>query len=171
MPPRNPAQEPPKGNEDAFLALTTIGAWVNNADTKIGFLATALTVLTTAVVRQRPRVDALLGSSVSTRDVFALICLAVCTAMIILAGYWLFRALKPRLTSPRPSRFAFPHLAGADLTALEQSNPAAVRAEAWFQASMLSRIVRSKYAYFSKALGAGVGSSAAFVGWLLLVPL
>ncbi len=173
MPPRSPAPapEPPKGNEDAYLAVSTIGSLVNNADTKIGFLATALTVLTTGVVRQRPRVDALIDGGVGLRDVVALGCLAISATTIVLAGYWLFRALRPRLANPEPSRFAFPHLAGADLKTFAQPDPVAGRAEAWIQAQTLSRIVLDKYTYFSKALGAGLGAGAAFVGWLLVIPL
>ncbi|SFO57261.1 hypothetical protein SAMN05660359_04454 [Geodermatophilus obscurus] len=166
-----PKPEPPKGNEDAYLAISTIGPLANNADTKIGFVATALTVLTTGVVRQRPRVDALIDGGVGLRDVVALGCLAISAAMIVLAGYWLFRALSPRLTNPKPSRFAFPHLAGADLETLAQPDPIAGRAEAWVQAQTLSRIVLDKFTYFRKALGAGLGAGAAFVGWLLVVPL
>ncbi len=171
MPPRSPAPEPAKGNEDAFLAISTIGPWVNNADTKIGFLATALTVLTTAVVRQRPRVEALIDGGVGARDAVALACLALCAAMIALAGYWLFRALRPRLANPYPSRFAFPHLADADLKAFAEPDPTAARAEAWIQARTLSQIALNKYTYFSKSLGAGLGAGAAFVGWLLVVPV
>lgn len=171
MSPPSPAPEPPKGNEDAYLAINTIGAWVNNADTKIGFLATALTVLTTGVVRQRPRVEAVIDGGVGQRDVFALGSVAVSATMIVLGGFWLFRALRPRLANPEPSRFAFPHLAGADLTAYVQPDPTAGRAEAWVQAQTLSQIVLEKYTYFSKALGAGLGAGAAFVSWLLIVPL
>ncbi len=171
MPPRSPAPEPPKGNEDAFLAVTTIGPWVNNADTKIGFLATALTVLTTGVVRQRPRVEALVDGGVGVRDALALASLTTAAVMIVLAGAWLFLALKPRLTNEYPSRFAFPHLATADLTSLAEPDPAQARVDAWIQAQTLARILLHKYTYFSKALGAGLGAGAAFVGWLLLVPV
>ncbi len=173
MPPRSPVPEPEpaNGNEDAYLAVSTIGPWVNNADTKIGFLASALTLLTTGVVRQRPRVDAVIGGGVGLRDVVALGCLAISATMIVLAGYWLFRALRPRLANPEPSRFAFPHLVGADLETLAKPEPLAGRAEAWIQAQTLSRIVLERYTCFSKALGAGLGAGAGFVGWLLIVPL
>lgn len=171
VPPRSRAPEPPKGNEDAYLAVSTIGSWVNNADTKIGFLATALTVLTTGVVRQRPRVDAIVHGGVGLRDGAALGCIVISATMIVLAGYWLFRALRPRLTNPEPSRFAFPHLAGADLKTLVEPDPPGARAEAWIQAQTLSRIILDKYTCFSKALGAGLGAGAAFVGWLLVIPL
>jgi hypothetical protein len=169
---RSPAPEPPpKGNEDAFLALTATGPWVNNADTKIGLLATALTVLTTGVVRQRPRVESLGNGGVDVRGALALACLAVSAALIVLAGYWLFRALRPRLVNSKPSRFAFPHLAGADLATLTDADPVAVRKEAWIQVKTLSQVILNKYTYFSKALGAGLGAGTAFIGWLLLVPV
>ena len=169
MPPRSPTPEPPEGNEDAFLAITTVGPWVNNADTKIGFLATALTVLTTGVVRQRPRVEAVVDVGVGVQAALALASLAVSAITIVVAGWWLFLALRPRIANPRPSRFAFPHLATAELKELAEPDPQTARAEAWAQAQTLSEIVLNKYMYFSKALAAGLGAGAAFVGWLLLV--
>jgi len=170
VPPRSPLQGPPKVNEDAFLALTTVGPWVNNADTKIGLLATALTILTTGVVRQRPRVETLLHRGVHPRGTLSLASLTVCTLMVMLAGYWLFRAFSPRLENPEPSRFAFPHLAEVDLATLVDADAAVIRAEAWIQVRTLSRIVLRKYTFFKKALGAGFGAGVAFIGWLLLVP-
>ncbi len=170
MPPRSPQPDPPKGNEDVFLAITTIGPWVNNADSKIGLLVAALTVLTGGVIRQRPRVETLLDAGVHLRGGLALAALAVCVLAVVTAGAWLFRALRPRLTNREPSRFAFPHLAGAELMPLMDADSTAVRHEGWIQAQTLARIVMTKYACFSKALTAGLIAGAAFVGWLLLVP-
>jgi len=138
--PRNapPAQ---KGNEDVFLAITTIGPWINNADTKIGLLAAALTVLTGGALRQRPRVESLINDGVHLRGVIALATLALCSVAIVVAGAWLFRALRPRLTKREPSRFAFPHLAGADLATLADADPVAARREGWVQAQTLAEIV------------------------------
>ncbi|WP_147258772.1 Pycsar system effector family protein [Pseudonocardia hierapolitana] len=154
-----------------FLALTTIGPWVNNADTKIGLLAAALTVMTGGAIRQRPRVETVLLAGMDTRGSIALASLAVCALALLTAGIYLFRALKPRLTNTAPSRFAFPHLADADLSQLTDSDPAAVRAEGWIQAQTLARIVRHKYTCFRKALIAGTIAGGAFVTWLLLVPI
>lgn len=170
MPPRSPQPPAPKGNEDAFLALSTIGSWVNNADTKIGLLATALTVLTCGAVRQRPRVAAIFDAGVHLRGGLALGALAVCVAAIVVAGSCLYRALRPRLTNGAPSRFAFPCLATADLVALRDVDPVAVREEAWIQAKTLSQIVNAKYEGFRCALRAGLVAGVAFVGWLVLVP-
>lgn len=162
------AATPPKGNEDVFLTLTTFGPWVNNADTKIGLLAAALTVLTGGAIRQRPRVEALLGAHVSVQGGLALASLAMCTVALIVAGIYLFRALRPRLTNRAPSRFAFPHLADANLRLLVDVD--AIRTEGWIQAQTLARIVRDKYTCFGRALAAGTIAGSAFVGWLLLVP-
>jgi hypothetical protein len=171
VPPRSP-QPPalPRGNEDAFLALSTIGPWVNNADTKIGLLATALTVLTCGAVRQRPRVEALVDGGVHLRGGLALAALVVCVIAVVVAGACLYRALRPRLTTDDPSRFAFPHLATADLGTLADMDPATVRKEAWIQAQTLAQIVNAKYECFRSALRAGLVAGVAFVAWLVLVP-
>lgn len=63
---------------------------------------------------------------------------------MLVAAWWLFRALRPRLTNDKPSRFAFPHLADADLGTLVAHDPIAVRRKAWVQAQTLSTIVRDK---------------------------
>lgn len=170
MPPRSPQPPAPKGTEDAFLALSTIGPWVNNADTKIGLLATALTVLTCGAVRQRPRVEALVDAGVHLRGTLALAAFVVCVVAIVVAGSCLYRALRPRLTNGDASRFAFPHLATADLDTLVDMDSAAVREEAWIQAQTLSQIVNAKYECFRSALGAGLVAGVAFVAWLVLVP-
>jgi len=165
--PQPPAQE---GNEDAFLALSAIGPWVNNADTKIGLLATALTVLTCGAVRQRPRVEAVFDAGVHLRGGVALAALVVCIVAIVAAGTCLYRALKPRLTNGDPSRFAFPYLATTDLFTLVDADPGAVRKEAWTQAQTLSQIVNAKYECFRNALRAALIAGIAFVAWLVLVP-
>ncbi len=171
MPPRNAPPAPAqKGNEDVFLAITTIGPWINNADTKIGLLAAALTVLTGGALRQRPRVESLINDGVHLRGGIALATLALCSVAIVVAGVWLFRALRPRLTKREPSRFAFPNLADADLATLADADPAAARREGWVQAQTLAEIVLKKYACFTRALTAGMVAGAAFAVWLLLVP-
>jgi hypothetical protein len=171
VPPRSPQPPAPKGNEDAFLALSTIGPWVNNADTKIGLLATALTILTCGAVRQGARVEALVDAGFHIRGGLALAALVVCVVAIVVAASYLCRALRPRLTNGAPSRFAFPHLATADLGTLVDMDPAGVRKEAWIQAQTLSQIVNAKYECFRSALGAGLVAGTAFVVWLVLIPM
>jgi len=107
---------------------------------------------------------------VHLRGGIALAALALCSVAIVVAGAWLFRALRPRLTNREPSRFAFPHLAGADLATLADADPVAVRREGWVQAQTLAEIVLGKYTCFSRALTAGMVAGAAFAVWLLLVP-
>ena len=46
----SPSSPSPAPHDDALHAISTVGTWINNADTKIGFLATALTALTLGVV-------------------------------------------------------------------------------------------------------------------------
>lgn len=156
--------------DDALQAMNHIGSWVNNADTKIGLLATALTVLTGGVVRQRSQFETLVTDHPGLRGWTAVVLLAVSAAALLVAGWWLFRALMPRLTNDKPSRFAFPHLAHDDLDTLVAHDPAAVRRDAWTQAKTLSQIVLDKYCCFRHALTFGVIAGACFVGWMLVVP-
>ncbi len=165
-----PSSSDPHPHDDALHAITTVGTWVNNADTKIGFLAGAMTALTLGVVKQRPRVEALWASDPGARGLVALALLSICAACLTLAGVWLFKALKPRLTNGEASRFAFPHLAVARLDDLVAADPADIRREAWVQAQTLSKIVLDKYQCFSTALTFGAVSGLSFVGWLLVVP-
>lgn len=166
-----PLPSAPKPHDDAFHAVTTVGAYVNNADTKIGLLAAALTLLAGGVVRQRPRVEALLDAGLHQRGVVALLALGGCAVLLLSAGGCLFRALRPRLGNGLSSRFAFPHLAEADLDQLVAADPAEIRKEAWIQAQALSKIVLAKYRCFSKALTCGLLAGMAFFLWLLLVPV
>ena len=113
--PQPPSRPPAPYTDDAYLALQTIAPLANNADTKIGLLAAALAILAGGAVRQRTKVAALWLGDLGVREVVALGLLTVCATALVAAGLWLFRALRPRLTSGQPSRFAFPHLADADL--------------------------------------------------------
>lgn len=166
-----PPPSVPEANEDAFHALTTVAAYVNNADTKIGLLAAALTVLAGGLVRQRPSVDALFDAGLGARGVVALLALGASVLLSLLAGFSLFKALRPRLHNATSSRFAFPYLAETDLDHLIRADPAMIRSEAWIQVQTLSRIVRAKYQCFSQALACGVLAGITFVFWLLLVPM
>jgi hypothetical protein len=166
MPP-SPQSPPP---DDAYLALTTYGGWINNADTKNGLLATALAALTIAAVRQRPRVEALVDAGVDRRGAVALALLGVAAASILVAGYWLFQALRPRLGNETASRFSFPYLAVADLTEYAVYDAQDVRREALVQAQTLARIGLGKYTRFSNALSCTSVAGLAFLGWLLAVP-
>jgi hypothetical protein len=77
---------------------------------------------------------------------------------------------QPQLVDIGRSRFAFPHLADADLDELVAHDPAALRREAWAQAKTLAGIVRGKYRCFSRALTWGVVSGLCFAAWLVVVP-
>jgi hypothetical protein len=158
------------GYDDAVTALTSIGPWVNNADTKIGLLAAAMTVLTGALVHQRPRVEQLIRASASARNDVALAFIALSAVSLVVSAGWLLHALRPRLHNDKPSRFAFPHLAALDVDVLALHDAEAVRKEAWIQAKTLAEIVLAKYRCFSHALSCAVVAGAGFVAWLLTVP-
>lgn len=157
--------------EDAYQAIATIGGWVTNAETKIGLLAAAATVLAGAVVRQQERVELLLRSPIGYRASAALLALAACVAALAVCAGHLFSALRPRLQRSEFSRFAFPDLADADLQMLaDPASVQAVRREAWVQARTLARIARAKYQSFMRALVAGIVAGATLVAWLIIAP-
>jgi hypothetical protein len=163
-------QDPPMA-DDAFQAIGIVSPWVNNADTKLGLLATATTILATAVLRERRDVDMVLHQSLQVRGGLALACYFACAIAITVAGLALFWGLIPRLTNPQPSRFAFPHLAQLDdIDSLVNADPAALRTDAWLQAQTLAKIVRKKYRCVRVGLIAGTLAGVAFVGWLLVAP-
>lgn len=162
---------PPAPVDDAYQAITTISGWVTNAETKIGLLAAAVTVLFGAVVRQQEHVEEVLAAPFGYRSAAALLLLAACVGALAVCGWHLITALRPHLDRSEFSRFAFPDLADADLDRL--ANPDSVRAarrEAWVQARTLAQIARAKYRSFTHALGAGIVAGFAFVGWLVLAP-
>jgi hypothetical protein len=167
--PDDPPGPPPK-YDDALAALTGVGSYVNNADTKIGVLVGALVLLTAAVVHHRPRVAALIHAGPGARGGTALVLFWICCATLVVAGWHLFWAVRPRLTNGEPSRFAFPHLATADLGRLTAHDPVAIRGEAWIQAQTLSKIVLDKYRGFRSALTFSTIAFVAYLGWQLVVP-
>jgi hypothetical protein len=168
MPSRSAPEPPPR--DDALHAISTIGAWVANADAKIGLLAAGLTVLAGGVVRQRRQVETLLKADLHPRAVIALVVLTASVLTLAAAAYFLDRALRPRLTNDQQSRFSFPYLADADINSLMISDATQVRREGWVQAKTLATIARAKYRCFSKALSFSLFSGVAFLTWLLLVP-
>lgn len=105
-----------------------------------------------------------------SRGVLSLVLLAVCAVFLVVAGAWLFTALRPRLDNDKASRFAFPHLADADLDELADYDPEEVRREAWMQAQTLAKIGLGKYRRFNNALFCSLAAGLGFLGWLLVVP-
>lgn len=161
----------PEPVEDAYQAITTIGGWVTNAETKIGLLAAAVTVLAGAVVRQQERVELLLRSPVGCRASAALVALASCVAALALCAGYLFSALRPHLHQSEFSRFAFPDLADADLEMLaDATSLQSARREAWVQARTLARIARAKYHSFTRALVAAIVAGTTYAAWLVIAP-
>lgn len=157
--------------DDASLAISTFGTWVNNADTKIGILGTIVVALAVAIVRDRGRVTATLRAAhPPAHDLMAVGFFAASVLAVALSTFFLLQALRPRRTAVYPSRFAFPHLATLqDLSGLEDYEPVVVRKEAWQQAQMLALIAKAKYAYFFRALVTLVVGAIAYVAWLAIL--
>lgn len=158
--------------DDAYLAITTIGGWVANAETKVGLLAAAITVLASAVAGQLDVLTGLLKSDVGLRTWAALCAFSLSSLALVACAGFLFAAVRPRLgPGDEPSRFSFPNLADADLDALaDPESVATARKEAWLQARTLARIARAKYLWFARALVAAIVAGLAFVAWSALAP-
>lgn len=139
---RREADDEPAGpSDDGLPAITSIGGWVTNADTKIGVLAVVLAALAIGIVRQHNRAETLLRDDLGARAGVGLAALAGAAILTILATVFLIVALTPRLTTDSPSRFSFPHLAIADLDQLLLvTDRQPIRREALAQAQVLARM-------------------------------
>ena len=87
--------------DDAVQAMNHVAPYVNNADTKIGLLAAAMTVLTGGIIHQRGRFETLVNDQPGGRGWAAVVLLAVSAAALLVAGFWLFRALIFRIMQGR----------------------------------------------------------------------
>ncbi|HVW27936.1 MAG TPA: Pycsar system effector family protein [Polyangiaceae bacterium] len=156
---------------DALAAVTLIAPMVNNADTKIGILGAAATVLIGAEVRDRSHVAKVIHHAASGRGTVALALLAVSGVALAVTMTCLLNALMPRLPNVDFSRFAFPCLAERTVEELRQLEGGdVIRTEAWIEAHMLSRILVRKYESFRGALLAATAAGLTFGGWLVVAP-
>ncbi|MDX2727262.1 hypothetical protein [Streptomyces sp. PA03-2a] len=155
--------------EDVRLVLSETGEWIRNADTKTGLLATVLAVLL-GVISQKAEKKDIFPPFVEGWNYVAFTFL-VLTIGAIAASYWFFyRVLSPRVDIPSMStRFAWPWVAYAPESALENLDGGSVRKEAWVQARALALISQAKFKFFKRGLASSAISGCAFLIWLLLV--
>jgi len=161
--------DPHSPGADVQLAIEQTGQWIMSADTKSGFLATAVSVLLVAAASQRELFQIAVEHS-SPRNVFAAISLVGGAIWLLMSVAQIGWVLLPRTASPTPTRFSWPWVAAADVAELSALNPDDSRAEAWMHAKILAVIARKKFAAFRRALLlAAVG--AGFLGaWAILRP-
>jgi hypothetical protein len=148
---------------DGISAITFYGNWIANADTKIGFLATGLTVLGAAAFGQlRKFIDS--APFDGWRDLIAGTCILVALAGITTGAVFLFSAIIPR-TEPSAgfSRYAYPSLALQQQGFIPELDAEKQREEAWIQARALSLIAKKKYTFFRRGLFA-FSASAPILG-------
>jgi hypothetical protein len=163
-------REPVKSPDDARQAIAQMTAWVNNADVKAGLIATADTVLAGAVATQRAQVVRS-AKTLDVVDVFALAALGTTVLGVLWCGFFLLRALMPRVRRGVFSRYSWTTLAEADPRSLTRTAPDAERAEAWAIAIALAQIVEAKYRAVRLALGGWVVGAVALLGWTALTLL
>lgn len=166
--PRDP-QLPVTAADDALPAIGAISTWINNADTKIGLLGIVDTALVGSFIAQHDRARMVLDHA-DRRDAMALVLLALGAVALVTSILYLFRALQPRLDISYPSRFAFPWVADANLADLMAGDHEKIRREAWIQAQILSKIVRTKYQGLRRALPCTVLAGVLLASWLIVVP-
>jgi len=142
-------------------------AWVNNADVKAGLIATADTVLAGAVAAQRNQVVSSMRSP-GVLDVFALGALGITVLGVLWCGFFLMRALMPRVRRGRFSRYSWTALATADLPRLVRAAPNAEREEAWAVAITLARIVEAKYRAVRLSLCGWLVGAVGLLCWTVL---
>lgn len=142
-------------------------AWVNNADVKAGLIATADTVLAGAVATQRSAVTRN-AQSLEVVDVFALAALGTTVLGVLWCGFFLMRALMPRVRRGSFSRYSWTTLANADLRRLVRAAPNAEREEAWAIAISLAQIVEAKYRAVRLSLYGWIVGATALLCWTVL---
>ncbi|SHG07780.1 Pycsar system effector family protein [Streptoalloteichus hindustanus] len=162
-------QDSSPSTEDARFAINHFATWIGNADTKAGLLAAATTVLAGALVGQRSAVVATLARPTGWQ-VVALVALALSAVGVVVTTLFLIRAVAPHVRQDGFSRYSWPTVADADLTALLAGQREDDRREAWLSALTLARIVRRKYANLRCAFATWLVGVAGLTVWLVVVP-
>jgi hypothetical protein len=153
--------------EDAYFAISHFAVWINNADTKAGFLLAAWTVLVGALSASADRIQRAVPV-VGARSLASMIFLCGTAAGLLATAYLLVSALSPRLPAPGFSRFAFPNVADAELSELRDSRTSTAREEAWRQARQLAQIALAKFTAIRRAVRFLIFSGLAALLWSVL---
>jgi pycsar effector protein len=164
------AQPPERRNDpkvsDVEFLIGQTGDWIRSADTKAGLLLGALTVL----------LGWLSSSAGSLRGLWsghpqrlgALVFLATCVVLLVVAIALLIAVLIPRRSTPAATRYAWPWVHRTSLEDLKALTPDTQRTEAWRQAKLLAGIASRKHTLFAAAVWFSAGSTACFLAWSVL---
>lgn len=167
-----PSPRPVVRTEDvssaATTAVTETAEWVRAADSKAGFVFTALTILLSAMSTDLPQVRGLWSEPRDSWPLLLLLasCLALmaavtCSALVVL----------PRTRGLTPNRFSWPWLASASrdkvLRHVRRDPP---DDDAWCQARTLAVIAARKYKWLGWSLRSGALAASTFVFWKLFLP-
>lgn len=150
--------------------MTSMAQWVTGADTKLGLLAAALTVLTGAILTQERDAWRELTSHPSSAQLVACGFLAVSLIALLLAVLQLVQGLRARVPLGAPNRFSFPHVARMTVAELDVLDPATARHDAWTQAHALANIARCKYQAFNRALARAAIAGISLAVWFVIPP-
>lgn len=153
-------------SDDARFAITQMSAWIANADVKAGLIATADTVLVSALVSQRREaVDS--ARQLDVTDAIGLISLGLSALGVLWSAFYLLQVLTPRMRSVQKTRYSWPSLAQAKVDDLIDADPETDRREAWTSAIALANIAARKYRATRRSLiGWIVGGVFLLVWWI-----
>jgi hypothetical protein len=137
---------------DGVTAVIFYQSCIANADTKIGFVSTGLTVLGAATFTQL-RKFVWNVHIIGWRDVVAGILLIIAVAAVTLGSIYVVSALNPRVKAPIEfSRYAFPVISRQPPGFTPVLDPGQQRKEAWIEARALAIIAMRKFLLFQRGL-------------------
>lgn len=131
--------------DDAKFVIQDVGNWIKNADAKSTVVAAATGVVATAAASKVDVVSAALRNDSFHCKWLLVVLAATAFTAVIVAGYFLYRALSPRTSQiGLPNRFAWPSLAEGQGLPTDYSW-SVVQQEAWAQAARLAGIAEQKF--------------------------
>jgi hypothetical protein len=154
--------------DDAEFVIGQTSEWIRNADTKTGLLFAGLAILL-GVVSPHGRDLKALWHPGDSRPA-AVWFLGVAAVFLATSFTMLMLVLLPRTSTSGSTRYAWPWLARATTSELDQMQTETRRAEAWRQARQLAGIAEFKYRYFTLAVLAAGLSVACLLIWSVLRP-
>ena len=135
------------GESGAAVALEQVGQWVRFADTKATIIAAGIGVVLSFLAASADEVAAVFLDGGAGAWIVAALGAATLTALVITLTY-VVSVIRPR-TEVRPhqlNRFAWPAVAEASVSDLEQRATTDPQPDAWEQVHSLAQVARRKYA-------------------------
>ncbi|MFI6099368.1 Pycsar system effector family protein [Lentzea sp. NPDC051213] len=154
-------------HEQVQLAITQFSAWVSNADTKAGLLATATTLLGGGLASQRTVIRGAFPPT-TTMAWVRVIAIGLSVLAVVVAVAALVVALRPRARKHGFSRYSWPVVASVSLEQYRARVCRAPGAEGWRTAHDLARIARAKFRCLYVATWAWAVGAVSFLAWTVL---